>query len=361
VSRSWRESTRDVHSLTGSPAMIACASKQQATNAMTQIEKDLTDWLGASALKVRKVHPLAGDVSRRLYYRIELSDGDTLIAVWYPVDMRSGCSRFLATSRILVDAGVRIPRIVESACERGVMLVEDIGDRSLYDLAESSWSDLQAYFRRALSELDRIQAIPVASIRELNPALDAPALRRELDLCWAQLLDHPTAGGPPSLRQRLRRALDTLCAELESAPLVPCHRDFMARNLLVPGTPPEVVVIDHQDLRLGPKQYDLASLLNDSLFPPEAVEKDLRSANIHDEHDLLLYRRCAVQRTLKAADTYVRFARLGDCRHLRLVRPTLARAARHLLRLPEGADFAHELEGLWRSLESESLVEGQPQ
>jgi aminoglycoside/choline kinase family phosphotransferase len=323
---------------------------------MAPIDNELTQWLAASDLAIRDVRSLAGDVSRRLYYRIELNDGSTVVAVSYPVDMQSSCKRFLATSRILEIAGVRVPRVVESACEQGVMLVEDNGDRSLYDLVDSSWSDLRPYYERALTELERIQAIPVSSLCELNPALDGPALRRELDLCWAELLDGPVAGGPLALRRRLRRSLDALCSELDSAPLVPCHRDFMARNLLIPGTPPVVVVIDHQDLRLGPRHYDLASLLNDSLFPPPIVENELRSAAINGTEDLLLYRRCVVQRTLKAANTYIRFARLGDARHLRLVRPTLARAAYHLQRLPEGLDLAHDVGELWRDIDPLILV-----
>nr|HPK65586.1 phosphotransferase [Thermoanaerobaculia bacterium] len=54
-----------------------------------------------------------------------------------------------------------------------------------------------------------------------------------------------------------------------------CHRDYMVRNLLPvgDGEVAAVGVIDHQDLRLGPPWYDLASLCNDSLFPPpELVE-----------------------------------------------------------------------------------------
>jgi aminoglycoside/choline kinase family phosphotransferase len=353
-------SQRGDRSSVDTPTVIASGSKDRASIAMAPIDNELTEWLRTSDLAVRDVRSLAGDVSRRLYYRVELEDGNTVVAVSYPGDMRSACKRFLATSRILEGAGVRVPRVIEFACEQGVMLVEDNGDRSLYDLVEAPWSDLQPYFERALAELDRIQAIPVESLRELNPDLDGAALRCELDLCWKELLDRPAAGGPPSLRHRLRRTLDLLCAELDGAPLVPCHRDFMARNLLIPGTAPAVVVIDHQDLRLGPRHYDLASLLNDSLFPPPTVENELRSGALAGADDLLLYRRCVVQRTLKAANTYVRFARLGDARHLRLVRPTLARAAHHLLRLPEGLDLGHELGEIWRVIDPATLVEEQP-
>ena len=78
----------------------------------------------------------------------------------------------------------------------------------------------------------------------------------------------------PALAAALRAALDTLCASLGDEPPVPCHRDFMVRNLM-PLPNGALVVLDHQDLRLGPPLYDLASLLNDTLFPPPAAEEAL--------------------------------------------------------------------------------------
>jgi hypothetical protein len=87
------------------------------------------------------------------------------------------------------------------------------------------------------------------------------------------------------------------------------------------------------------------------------VERELRSDAIMDGEDLLLYRRCVVQRALKASHTFVRFARLGDPRHVRLVRPTLARAAYQLARIPEGRDVGQDLADRWGALEPTSLVE----
>ena len=59
---------------------------------------------------------------------------------------------------------------------------------------------------------------------------------------------------------------------------MPCHRDFMVRNLMPLRGRRGLVVLDHQDLRLGPPLYDLASLLNDTLFPPPEAEEALLAA-----------------------------------------------------------------------------------
>jgi len=139
--------------------------------------------------------------------------------------------------------------------------------------------------------------------------------------------------------------LDDLCARLGAGPLVPCHRDFMSRNLMPVDDQGGVAVLDHQDLRLGPAAYDLASLLNDTLFPPPDVEEDLLGTT-----DRVDYHRAAAQRTLKAVGTFTAFALRGSDRHQPLVRPTLARCLNHLSRIPEGEAFAGDLSCLWRQI-----------
>jgi aminoglycoside/choline kinase family phosphotransferase len=156
-------------------------------------------------------------------------------------------------------------------------------------------------------------------------------------------------------------ARGTVCRRLGEEAPVPCHRDFGARNLmpLAPGEGAwEVGVLDHQDLRLGPPAYDLASLLNDSLFPPpELEERLLERAGCQDGGpERESYHRAAAQRTLKAVGSYAAFARWGEGRHLGLIPPTLARALRHLERLPEAASLAAPLAAAWRpALDGEDL------
>ena len=111
-----------------------------------------------------------------------------------------------------------------------------------------------------------------------------------------------------------------------------------------------VGVLDHQDLRLGPPAYDLASLLNDSLFPPvEVEERLLRRAGVPAEGtERETYHRAAAQRTLKAVGSYAAFAGRGSDRHLCLIPPTLARALHHLGRLPETAHLKERLARAWK-------------
>ncbi|MEA3346802.1 MAG: phosphotransferase, partial [Candidatus Auribacterota bacterium] len=66
------------------------------------------------------------------------------------------------------------------------------------------------------------------------------------------------------LRILLQRFSD-ICGILEREPKVVTHRDYHSRNIFLKDG--KIYVLDFQDARLGPRQYDLCSLLRDSYFP----------------------------------------------------------------------------------------------
>jgi len=186
----------------------------------------------------------------------------------------------------------------------------------------------------------------VAGLAELNPVLGCELLARELAQTWDLYLEPQGLVGDPGLAADLRAALDALCAALGGEPPVPCHRDFMVRNLM-PLSDGGLAVLDHQDLRLGPPLYDLASLLNDTLFPPVEAEERLLAVAAAGSGDRVRYHRAAAQRTLKAVGTYAKFGRLGADRHLPLIGPTLAHFVKHFARVPDGEAIAARLREAW--------------
>jgi hypothetical protein len=234
------------------------------------------------------------------------------------------------------------------------MLVEDLGPRTLAEWGrERGWSELAGYFESALEIIPRIARLPADEVAALNPTLGAEALAKELEQTWSFFLEPRGLVRDPDLAAALRAALDSLCANLGAEPPVPCHRDFMVRNLMPLPNGASLVVLDHQDLRLGPPLYDLASLLNDTLFPPPAGEEMLLARALPEEAGAFLpdprlsYHRAAAQRTLKAVGTFAKFARLGADRHLPLIAPTLARFVKHFSQIPEGATLSMPLQEAW--------------
>ncbi len=314
-----------------------------SADATSELLHDLATWLEEIGCPAASpFDPLAGDVSLRRYVRVTLRSGEQAIAAFYPIEMRAAMRRFDAAAELLERAGVRVPRRLARDADRGWSLVEDLGPATLYDESDGDWTRLEPALAEAVEIAKRIGAIDRELVAALgNPPLDRELLRRELRQTEETLLAPAGALAVPEEAASLRRAFDKLCAALADEPTLSCHRDFMARNLVrVRG---EIAVLDFQDLRLGPADYDLASLLNDSLFPPGDVEARLLEDATGSSWPSAGYRRAVAQRALKAAGTFATFAARGSDRHLGLIPATLERASRHLLRLPESA-------GPWRTL-----------
>ena len=303
--------------------------------------------LAAAGFPPLEIQPLAGDVSPRRYSRVVLAGGGSAILATYPPEIGSTCPRFLRTTWILEGAGVRVPRILASDCAAGWMLLEDLGPQTLGEWGRGRpWSELAPWFVAALDVAQRIAGLPTASA-ELNPRLGSELLRRELTQTWDLFLEPRGLVADADLALDFHTALDALCDALGAEPPVPCHRDFMVRNLM-PLPDVGLAVLDHQDLRLGPPLYDAASLLNDTLFPPAEAEEVLVAAIAATPAGRVRFHRAAAQRTLKAVGTYASFARRGAIRHLPLIPPTLARFVKNFARVPESEALAARLAVAWQ-------------
>ncbi len=304
-------------------------------------------------LDLEGVNALPGDVSPRCYWRLFFADSSAILA-FYPEPITGVCQRFLATGRLLAAAGVRVPRVLTAACDEGWMLVEDLGGETLFGMRGDPWEDLAPYYRDAVEAIRRVGSLDRSAVEGLSPALDGSLLRSELEQTWDFFLT-PEGNLGSVLEGQLREAFEEICCRLGAFEPQPCHRDFMVRNLVPRESSeglPEVVVIDHQDLRLGPPFYDLASLLNDSLFPPSAFKKKIAEALLASDDDWSAYHLAAVQRTFKAVGT---FAKFGSDRHRRLIPSSLVAALGHLRRLPFGASLGEDLERHWPRLLQKEL------
>jgi aminoglycoside/choline kinase family phosphotransferase len=302
-------------------------------------ERWIAERLREHGFPSRAITPLTGDVSPRRYSRVALAGGGSAILASYPETLRSTAARFLRTGELLAGVGVRVPRVLAADVDAGWMLVEDLGHETLYE-RRLGWRERRPWWLRAGRVLTALRGIDPAVVAALNPPLDQLVFARELEqtreLVLAPALDSA------ALLADVLIAFTAIGRELGHEPAVPCHRDFMARNL-VPLLDRTLAVLDHQDLRLGPASYDWASLLNDSLFAPPALERDVLAVADRLDVTTLSYHRAAAQRGFKAAGTFVSFARRGSDRHLPLVASTLGRALDHLAQTPEGQGVARPL------------------
>ncbi len=280
---------------------------------MPRREAELTNWLALDCgLSEFKLVPASGDASFRRYFRVQLPEGGTLIAMDAPPD-KEDCVPFIDVTGRLERAGVHVPHIHAQDLEQGFLLLEDLGDR-LY-LGELSGETADRLYGDAIDALLRIQHSDGRGL----PLYDHELLWREMSLFPEWLLErHLGLTLAPAERVLLEQSFELLSESALAQPRVPVHRDYHSRNLLVcevrsPG------VIDYQDAVLGPLTYDLVSLLRDCYirWPAARVDEWLNDyaeraldAGLLAADDRIRVRRwfnlMGVQRHLKAAGIFAR-------------------------------------------------------
>ena len=231
---------------------------------------------------IRATDRLRGDASSRSYVRLHLAGGRapaTAIAMLLGSDRAPlgsdelgddvGVTElpFVNVGRYLAAHGLPVPAVHHDATEADrLLLLEDVGDTTLWAAAEASPGDVARLVGAAGDLLVDLQA---AGARD--PDLRCHAFRQRFDGRLARWeLEHFVEHGietrrgralPPAERTALLSALAPLAAPFDDAATTLVHRDFMAWNLHVQGD--RLRLIDFQDALLGPDAYDLAALLTD--------------------------------------------------------------------------------------------------
>ena len=313
--------------------------------------------------------PLAGDASSRRYYRA-LLDGPTSpqsVVVMELADSSLPLSSdelaifkeppkelpFLNLHRFFSQLGVRVPALYGHWVDERILLLEDLGDQSLWDSVQAlSTPDVMTWYEKALDQLLLIQ---IFGTKARNDSCIAFQQRFDYRLyMWEfdHFLEYGLENGPRKDTSAgetglLKETFMGIARRLAGQPPYLNHRDYHSWNLMVHNG--ELVVIDFQDALLAPPQYDLASLLNDrntdSIVGPNMEDHLIRyylekrgemgEKGVSRDEFFEIYLLSALQRDFKVVG---RFRYLDSVKgkpgYQKYIPPTLRRIKRNLLRLP---------------------------
>jgi aminoglycoside/choline kinase family phosphotransferase len=301
-----------------------------------------------------RVGPLSGDASTRRYYRV-LDGGRSFVLALYPEPFAPGELSYLTVHGLLEGYGLPVPATVDVDGARGIVLQEDLGDRTLQEvLRDTADGERDELYREAVDEVALLQLRAAQGPQKhacFEIAFDIEKLSWELHYFLKHFVEgHRRCELTVEDRATLSEAFHELAREIASWPRVLCHRDYHSRNLMQHGG--RLFWIDFQDARMGPATYDLASLLRDAYVDvPEDLREELkerfRQKAIPDEARDVFRRRfdlMCVQRNLKALGTFGFMATVRQNPvYLPYIPRNLAHARHNLSRYPE-------LERLWRTL-----------
>ncbi|MBG9388971.1 aminoglycoside phosphotransferase family protein [Caenimonas aquaedulcis] len=208
----------------------------------------------------------SADASFRRYLRIDTSEGDSRIVMDAPPS-HEDCRPFVHVARLMEEAGLNVPAVFAWNEEEGFMLLGDLGDTTMISqVAGGGEAPAQALYLRAV---DALVAWQSASRPQVLPPYDRALLARELALFPDWYLEkHRGLKVEGKMRDTLDSTFALIIERNLAAPSVFVHRDFMARNLMVPPDPqePRLGVLDFQDAVYGPITYDIASLMRDAFI-----------------------------------------------------------------------------------------------
>ncbi len=306
------------------------------------------------------VLPLAGDASNRRYFRIASDEKSWVLMVWEAF-VDNNKYPFLSVLNHFAANKVNVPSVVAKAPELGLILLEDLGDLTLErKFWESQDQNLALpYYKMAIDELINIHytaTLNKADCTAFDIEFNVEKFTWELNYAKTHLLEGIAKQKFTDVEiKTLDKAFYKIAKELHDEPKFISHRDYHSRNVMLKLN--KLKVIDFQDARLGPVQYDLVSLFKDSyvdlnekmiqtlMFYYLERRKEFIKQDVDLAHFQYIYELQSVQRCFKACGSFASFWMMRkDTRYLKYLSPTLERVQKSLSHFSELKDFSDILQ-----------------
>jgi len=243
------------------------------------------------------ISPVAGDASFRRYFRVNSATRGKAILMDAPPPHEDP-QPFLDIAQYLTGHQFRAPEIYGTDLTRGLVLLEDFGDRRMREHLDDHPEDEAEIYRAAIDTIVRLAGTPAAHAQPYDMA----TYLREVQLLteWYR----PAMGLSCDANAFDQMWVDAL-APLASCQNVTVLRDYHAENIMLLDDG-EQGIIDFQDALVGHPAYDLVSLLQDA-------RRDVRPEL---EADMLAYYLTAAK---PGPDFDAHYALLGAQRNTKII------------------------------------------
>jgi len=305
-------------------------------------------------LTVKEIQSLKGDASSRRYSRLITDSGSFIMMEMddSPGPVFDGAVKLLQretfpeVQRFLENGGISVPKIVAEFKDLKILIVEDIGDVSLGRLVRDGQAKdvgriqkilgpdyLREAYLRAIDVMAKIQSLPRTNHFVFQKSLGLESLKTEM-LRFIDMYAKPKGATEKALAEMITE-INELAGRLVAHPQVLIYRDFMPMNIHFKEDG-SVVLIDFQDLCMGPQGYDLGSLLTDRDFDfeigPVLIDQlvDYAKNKFHQAKIEEFYTEAVLQRTLRLIGQFTRLAETKSKEYGKFV-PGAIRRAQQLL------------------------------
>jgi hypothetical protein len=232
--------------------------------------------LGLPESVAMEFSPLEGRGSDRTFSRIKWNRKDSAILVHYD-PKRVENTYYAEIAAFLREIDIPAPRLIRHDPPACLIIMEDLGDRDLWSLRETSWENRRPLYQKTLTTVHRLHSFPekgfpsgrVRLMEGFGPDLyrwERNYFREHFvrDFCGIEL--------EPSFERELESELSALGEGLSETMRCLVHRDLQSQNVMIRDGDP--FLVDFQGMRFGTPFYDLGSLLCDPYVNFSTSERD---------------------------------------------------------------------------------------
>jgi len=289
---------------------------------------------------------LKGDGSQRQWHRLTAAD-QSLIMVDHGIRqnaLTSEVDSFVHLGRHLYRQGVSVPKIHFYDTFSGLVFLEDLGDVHLQQTVHSG-NDVMVMdlYKSVIDQLIKLSRNGDVKF-DRNWTYQTPDYNQELILekeCRYFL--EAFLNGYLNFKERFEDLQADFIALADKALQYPTlgfmHRDMQSRNIMIKGR--DIYFIDFQGGRIGPIQYDLASLLIDPYVElPHAIQAQLIDYSIEalsavteltPEKFLSCYHYCSLTRNLQILGAYSYLSKVKGKMYFERYIPAAVRSLKSIL------------------------------
>ena len=303
---------------------------------------------------------LEGDASERSYFRVSQKNSggahgmevqkslQSLIIMQLEKPVIEGETDFTRVLKFLRALDLPAPELFYYDIPKGLLFLEDCGTMTLEDQLNASPQSKAQLYRQAVELLVCMQSRATHSIDSTCPAyhrkFDVKKLMWEFNFMLDYYVDDFCDSPLENLaRKELSEVFTPVCESLAAEKLCFTHRDYHSRNLMLDQG--HLILIDFQDARMGPCQYDLVSLLRDSYVEiDDALTEELvdfyirlkekeEGREVDRERFGQIFDEMSIQRNLKAIGTFAyQSVKKNNNRYKNFIAPTLSYVRKTLRR-----------------------------
>lgn len=279
--------------------------------------KEMLDRRGYEPLeRYTKIEPIFSG-SNRDFFRINEKHHTSVVMF---TNVHREVKEYRKLQKFLLEKGIGVPRIIVADVDSYMVLMEDVGKKSLYKLATQgdNLEFIEHLYKVVIEFLLHMQLSATEGLEECKHVykkiFDYDSLRWESNYFMWFFLEEFCKFSENKVK-KLDGDFHNLASSLKDEPLFFMHRDFQSTNIFFKNG--IVRIVDFQDAHRGLITYDLASLLRDAYVP---LSREMRNRLFSYYYSLLrkntdlykdinefrrVYVLSAIQRNMQALGAFV--------------------------------------------------------